>query len=108
MTLNCGHVFCQFCIAQWESKCAKKKNFTCPNCRESISTFSRSLQLENLIVALFRDVDESLLKDRETLIEERKVEMEKAAKEKKPCAKKVPAANRRGTSYFEENLFLNF
>ena len=105
MTMNCGHVFCQYCIAQWESKCVppkkgKKSDFTCPNCREKITTQSRSLQIENLIVALFRDVDEALVKDREKLIQERKVEMEQAAKSDKKKKNEVPvvagAANRTG------------
>ena len=88
MTLNCGHVFCQFCITQWERRCDKKPDFTCPNCRQPITSFSRSMQLENLISAIYRDIDESLSKERENLIQERKAEIEKAEKEKKKCVKK--------------------
>ena len=44
--------------------------------------------LENLITALYRDIDESLLKEREELIEERKKEMENASKPEPKKAKK--------------------
>ena len=88
MTLNCGHVFCQFCINEWEAKCGKKSNFTCPNCRELVVSQARSLHLENLIAALFRDIDASMAADREKLVQERQAEIEKAAKNK---SKKQPA-----------------
>ena len=82
VTLNCGHVFCEFCINQWKDKVKKQKDFTCPNCRVQITSQSRSLQLENLISALYRDIDESIAKDREELIKERKAESETAIKDK--------------------------
>ena len=80
VTLNCGHVFCEFCINQWKDKVKKAKDFTCPNCRIEVTTQSRSLQLENLISALYRDIDPSIAKDREDLIKERKAEVENAKK----------------------------
>lgn len=88
MTLNCGHVFCQYCIKQWESKCIKKTDFTCPNCRQSILTFTRAMHLENLIDAVYRETDENLAKERQQLIQERKMEMEKAENEAKNQTKK--------------------
>ena len=89
VTLNCGHVFCEFCINQWKDKVKKKSDFTCPNCRIAITSQSRSLQLENLISALYRDIDESISKDREALIAERKAESERAKNAPKK-AKKQP------------------
>ena len=80
MALNCGHVFCQFCVTQWESRAKTKKDFTCPNCRVLITVQSRSMHIENLISAIYRDVDETLSKEREDLIYERKLEIEKALK----------------------------
>ena len=88
MALNCGHVFCQFCIKQWEWRVKTKKDFTCPNCRVLITSQSRSMHIENLISALYRDTDESLFKERQTLIEERKQEMEKASKPEPKKGKK--------------------
>lgn len=31
-TLNCGHSFCRFCLAQWWHS---SKKTTCPECRQS-------------------------------------------------------------------------
>ena len=90
VTLNCGHVFCEFCINQWKDKVKKKSDFTCPNCRIAITSQSRSLQLENLISALYRDIDESIAKDREALIAERKAENERAQNDKKGGKSKKP------------------
>ena len=81
MTLNCGHVFCQFCINQWKEKC-KKSGFTCPNCRVPIQNQNRSLHIENLISSLYNDIDESIKADREKLIQERKAEIAKAENDK--------------------------
>ena len=88
MALNCGHVFCQFCIKQWEWRVKTKKDFTCPNCRVLITSQSQSKHIENLISALYRDIDETLSKEREDLIQERKLEMEKAVKPDPKKAKK--------------------
>ena len=73
-TLNCGHVYCKYCIDQWKIKC-RSGGFTCPNCRSKITGQSRSLHLENLIESLFKDVDQSIKEEREMLLNERKGEM---------------------------------
>ena len=88
MALNCGHVFCQFCIKQWEWRVKTKKDFTCPNCRVLITAQNQSKHIENLISAIYRDIDETLSKEREDLIQERKLEMEKAVKPDPKKAKK--------------------
>ena len=88
MALNCGHVFCQFCIKQWEWRVKTKKDFTCPNCRVLITAQNQSKHIENLISAIYRDIDETLSKEREDLIKERKLEMEKAVKPDPKKAKK--------------------
>ena len=90
VTLNCGHVFCEFCINQWKDKVKKAKDFTCPNCRVEITSQTRSLQLENLISALYRDIDPAIAKEREDLIKERKAEMENAKKGNKKGKTKKP------------------
>ena len=82
MSLGCGHVYCNHCLKQWEVNCGNCfANFNCPNCREPITTFYKSLQLENLITALFKGLGESIQLERENLIKERRSE-ERAAKEK--------------------------
>ena len=88
MALNCGHVFCQFCIKQWEWRVKTKKDFTCPNCRVLITAQNQSKHIENLISAIYRDIDETLSKEREDLIQERKLEIEKAVKPDPKKAKK--------------------
>ena len=82
MSLNCGHVFCEFCISQWKDKCSKNSAFTCPNCRQPITSQSRSLHLENLIGSLYQEIDESIKEEREKLVKDRKDEIAKAAQEK--------------------------
>ena len=80
MTLNCGHVYCQYCLENWKTECKKKPHtvgFTCPNCRSKITTTIRSLHLDNLVNAIYRDVDGELKRDREELIQNRKAEQEK-------------------------------
>ena len=63
----------QYCLNKWKVKCKKdKKEYSCPNCRVKITTTIRSLHLDNLVIAIFRDANEELKKDREELIMERK------------------------------------
>ena len=71
MTLNCGHVFCQFCIQQWRVKC-QKRGFNCPNCREPVTSCTKSFHLENLIDSMFQDIDVSVLEERNEILESRK------------------------------------
>ena len=54
MTLNCGHVFCQYCIAKWEKNCQNRQEYSCPNCRERVYSQIRSVQMENLITAIYQ------------------------------------------------------
>ena len=99
MSLNCGHVFCQFCINQWKEKCSKKSDFTCPNCREPVKSQNRSLHLENLISSLFADVEDSIKEERKILIQERQDEIKKAEIGKKHALKKYDQFGR-NTSCF--------
>ncbi|XP_037769380.1 zinc finger protein RFP [Chelonia mydas] len=51
VTLDCGHNFCQACIAQcWEGLCV---NFWCPECRRTFSqrNFKPNRQLRNIVEA---------------------------------------------------------
>ena len=98
MSLGCGHVYCNHCLKQWEVNCGNCfANFNCPNCREPITTFYKSLQLENLITALFKGLGESIQLERENLIKERKSE-ERAAKEKLEAEKRQQEEERRERS----------
>ena len=71
VALNCGHVYCNFCIDQWKAKC-QSGHFNCPNCRAKITSVNRSLYLENILEAFFNDVEEDAKKEREALVAERK------------------------------------
>ena len=77
MTLGCGHVYCRFCLEQWEMQCGNCfAEFNCPNCREPITTYNKSLQLDNLIKSMYQGLGEVSQREREALIEERKAEEE--------------------------------
>ena len=98
MSLGCGHVYCNHCLKQWEVNCGNCfANFNCPNCREPITTFYKSLQLESLITALFKGLGESIQLERENLIKERKLE-ERAAKDKLEADKRRQEEERRERS----------
>merc|ERR1719510_1705228 len=82
MGLGCGHVYCRYCLEQWEINCGNCfAKFNCPNCREPITQFHKSLQLDNLIQSMYKGLSDTLQKEREDLIKERKNE-ESKAKEK--------------------------
>lgn len=50
-TLNCGHSFCRFCLAQWWSA---SKNATCPECRQPWAGFPKvNIVLRKTIKVLF-------------------------------------------------------
>ena len=60
-------------MESWKADCKKKKKpYTCPNCRSKIENSVRSIHLDNLIAAIFRDANEEVKKDREELLKERK------------------------------------
>lgn len=87
MSLNCGHVFCRHCISQWQLKCGGAAN--CPNCRQMVTSTSRSLHLENLIEAIFSDANESIREERKRLVAERQAEIDsKTAESKAPRKRK--------------------
>ena len=88
MSLGCGHVYCCHCLKQWEVNCGNCfASFNCPNCREPVKSFTKSLQIENLISSVFKNLSTSIQEEREKLIKERKAE-ETAAKEKQEAAKR--------------------
>merc|ERR1712079_169777 len=60
VTLNCGHIFCQFCLNQFQLEVKKKEDFKCPNCKVLITSQTRCRQIENLINAIYSDVAECL------------------------------------------------
>merc|ERR1712223_864955 len=85
MSLNCGHVYCQYCLESWKKDCKKKKkSYTCPNCRSVISSSVRSIHLDNLITAIFSDANEEVKKDREELVKERQAEESRSSKNSHP------------------------
>ena len=88
MALGCGHVYCRHCLEQWEVNCGNCfGKFNCPNCRQPITQFNKSLQLDNLISSLYNGLSETLQKDRENLVKERKTE-ELACKERQAAEKR--------------------
>ena len=88
MALGCGHVYCSHCLKQWEVNCGNCfGKFNCPNCREPILQFNKSLHLENLISSVVNGLSETLKKERESLVRERKAE-ESSAKEKLEAEKR--------------------
>lgn len=82
LSLDCGHVYCQFCIFQWEKTCAGKADgLTCPNCRQKVTNTTKALQINNLIEAIYSEADPRLKAERQQIIQERKADAEKAEKE---------------------------
>ena len=99
MSLGCGHVYCCHCLKQWEVNCGNCfASFNCPNCREPVKSFTKSLQIENLISSVFRNLSTSIQEEREKLVKERKAE-ETAAKEKQEAAKRQKEEERRERSH---------
>ncbi|KAK4316671.1 hypothetical protein Pmani_012196 [Petrolisthes manimaculis] len=72
--LGCSHTFCRYCIDQW-----KKNKNNCPNCRENISSETRSLVVDNFIDKIVPTLSDELKKRRNDIVHQRKVEMEAAA-----------------------------
>ena len=100
MSLGCGHVYCKHCLKQWEENCGNSfGKFNCPNCREPISQFNKSLHLENLISSVYSGLGKSLQKEREDLIKDRKAEEvaseERQESEKRQREQKEMERNRR-------------
>ena len=68
----CLSIFIQYCLERWKKDCKKNnKPYTCPNCRSKITNSVRSIHLDNLIAAIFRDANDEVKKDREELIKDR-------------------------------------
>lgn len=72
--LNCSHTFCRYCIDQW-----KKNKKECPNCRQAITSETRSLVVDNFIEKIVPTLSEELKQRRAELVEERNAEMAAAA-----------------------------
>ena len=75
-TCKCSYCFLlihiQYCLERWKKDCKKNnKPYTCPNCRSKITNSVRSIHLDNLIAAIFRDANDEVKKDREELIKDR-------------------------------------
>ncbi|XP_071745860.1 uncharacterized protein [Lepeophtheirus salmonis] len=70
VTTNCGHVFCEYCITKWKHKC-KENQLTCPNCRLSVTSYSKNHYIENLIESLVRKFGDDIQKEREKLSKNR-------------------------------------
>jgi hypothetical protein len=73
--MPCGHVFCQYCLAQWKKQC-QQRQYDCPNCRQKVGRdkITRNLYLENLITSWTKELGPDMLAAREKAIEERKGE----------------------------------
>ena len=76
MTLGCGHVYCKHCINEWENNCGNCfAKFNCPNCRQPITQFNKSLHLDNLITSLYEGESKEYQNERAELIEARRKEV---------------------------------
>ena len=76
MTLGCGHVYCKHCINEWEVNCGNCfAKFNCPNCRQPITQFNKSLHLDNLITSLYEGESKEYQNERAELIEARRKEV---------------------------------
>merc|ERR1712223_676218 len=81
----CDDIFIEYCLESWKKDCKKKKkSYTSPNCRAIISSSVRSIHLDNLISAIFRDANEELKKDREELVKDRQAEESRSSKNSHP------------------------
>ena len=76
MTLGCGHVYCKHCINEWEINCGNCfAKFNCPNCRQPITQFNKSLHLDNLITSLYEGESKEYQNERAELLEARRQEV---------------------------------
>jgi len=102
MSLNCGHVYCQYCLERWKKDCKKNnKPYTCPNCRSKITNSVRSIHLDNLIAAIFRDANDEVKKDREELIKDRQEEESTFFKQPKQKKTQVQKSTSTVRNYFQ-------
>ncbi|XP_033127726.1 E3 ubiquitin-protein ligase RNF8-like isoform X3 [Anneissia japonica] len=66
-TLNCSHSFCHTCIMEWF-----KKKKECPCCRTKVTTYTRSIVLDNYIDKMVESLSEELKIRRTEIVKERK------------------------------------
>lgn len=89
MTLGCGHVYCKHCINEWEVNCGNCfAKFNCPNCRQPITQFNKSLHLDNLITSLYEGESKEYQNERAELLEARRKEVLRS-KEKQEAEKRL-------------------
>ncbi|XP_042893161.1 E3 ubiquitin-protein ligase RNF8-like isoform X2 [Penaeus japonicus] len=88
--LNCSHTFCRYCIDQW-----KKNKKECPNCRQSITSETRSLVVDNFIEKIVPTLSEELKQRRAELVQERNAEMAQAAAAAAAAAEAAATRGRR-------------
>ena len=67
MTIDCGHVFCSFCIDEWK----KTGNKTCPICRTKFTKQIKNFNFINLIESMFKVADDETQMKRKTEMAER-------------------------------------
>ncbi|BFZ07260.1 hypothetical protein BsWGS_10300 [Bradybaena similaris] len=71
-SLNCAHVFCKLCIAQWMK--VKKE---CPSCRSAVTSQLQALALDSYIDKMVEQLSDEMKQRRATLVDQRKVEQDK-------------------------------
>ena len=73
-SLNCGHIYCKFCLNAWRKQCDNDgaMELNCPTCREHIQTEDHNLSMENLIDAMVGEATIKMKDERRDLIEQRK------------------------------------
>ena len=68
MQIDCGHMFCKFCLDQWKKKSPKK---SCPICRNNYKTEVRTFVLDNFIDQAVSKLSEDYKSNRNAIIAER-------------------------------------
>ncbi|XP_068088781.1 E3 ubiquitin-protein ligase RNF8 isoform X2 [Hyperolius riggenbachi] len=79
VTLNCAHSFCHFCITSW-----RKRKEECPICRQTITSQTRSLVLDNCIDRMVAKLSQEMKDRRLALILERKGERSRSGGDPHP------------------------
>ena len=83
--LNCTHIFCLYCIAEW-----RKRKDECPICRQTIRSQTRCLPLDNFIDSMVQNLSADIKTRRQVIVDERKGERcvkrhEQASKQASRC-----------------------
>ena len=74
MQIDCGHMFCKYCLEQWKKNSGK---MSCPVCRNNFKTEVRTFVLDNFIDQAVAKLSENYKLNRAALIAERQGKISK-------------------------------